>query len=1080
MQLRQRARRTPPVLRHVVTHRVVFTAVVVTALITAVFTAAAVSFISAVMTVAARSELGGRPSSAIVVTATVSRGDIRHANALVTSMVHGSDPALAAKVDLSLQSGVLNLPRRKSAGIQLQTQLISLPGLAAHVRMLSGTCGGAGQDPITACVPQAAASVLGLTTGDRIRLRDTVSHAVTEVLISGVYQPVWPNGVYWKLDQLGSAAQRSGHFTEAGPLVISPAAAAGGKFAFESAVWVGQPDLARLAGANLAVLGAQLANRIAALPLSGALLGDAAQSPTLPDAIVTTNLPGQLAALATALVVTRTEMLSAILILLLVAGATLSLAVRLLAQRREAETALLAARGASRVQLARRGLIDAALVAVPAAAAGPPLGVILASLLIRTNPAASSGVVLTPRASAAVWLATAAVAAGCVAIIALPWLRRPPSPLRRRVNRGRQRSIAAAVYARADLAVVAVAAAAAWQLIHSAGPVATGLDGTLSADPILVLAPVLALVGGALLTLRALPLAARLSDRVAARGRGLVVAAAAWQISRRALRQTGPTLVGVLAVAAAVMAVSQRDSWQQSVQAQASFDVGADLRVNMPPAAPLSLGRVTEVTKAPGVLASTPAVRLTFSLPGGNAATLLALNTAAAARIIPAQAAGPAPSVLRRLATAGQEVGVAVPGRPAALKLTATLGRAALGQPVLFVQLTDAAGISYVLPAGSLPADGKQHALAVTFAAGNHADYPLRITGFSLQYSMSNAFATNDTLAISAGQALATATSAHGREFAVAVPGKPMLSTATVNPDSTPPSIVRAQATPGGGVELVFRGGHAASPGEPASISMSDRYPGHGQPLAAVVTRSFLAATGLRLGGRLQASIDGTTVDITPLAAVRYLPTISAGNPGILVDQRALASALQAAGAPPEGISEWWLRMSSDPLPTGLPIGTLFTSRALIAMALLADPLSLASQQALLAIAIAVLLLAIIGLLVSGASAADRARDVALLDALGMPPGQVARLLGLEQALTAGATSAIGLLFGAALSELIVPAVVLTSSASKPIPPLIVQLPWLLAVVVALAMAALPTLAITLAVPRRSSASAAIRLEDEL
>ena len=112
-----------------------------------------------------------------------------------------------------------------------------------------------------------------------------------------------------------------------------------------------------------------------------------------------------------------------------------------------------------------------------------------------------------------------------------------------------------------------------------------------------------------------------------------------------------------------------------------------------------------------------------------------------------------------------------------------------------------------------------------------------------------------------------------------------------------------------------------------------------------------------------------------------------------------------------------------------------------LARVLLADPLSLASQQALLAIAIAVLLLAVIGLLVSIATAADRARDMALLDALGMPPVQVARLLGLEQAMTAVATSGIGLLFGAALSKLIMPAVTLTAQAARPIPPIVVQVP---------------------------------------
>jgi hypothetical protein len=137
-------------------------------------------------------------------------------------------------------------------------------------------------------------------------------------------------------------------------------------------------------------------------------------------------------------------------------------------------------------------------------------------------------------------------------------------------------------------------------------------------------------VAGALLTLRILPLAARLGDRVAARGRGLIVPVAAWQISRRALRRAGPTLVTVLAVAAAVMAVAQRDSWQQSVQAQAGFRVGADTRIILPPAGPLPLGQVTDITAAPGVTASAPAVRSSFSLPNGGLATLVALDTRAA------------------------------------------------------------------------------------------------------------------------------------------------------------------------------------------------------------------------------------------------------------------------------------------------------------------------------------------------------------------------------------------------------------------------------------------------------------------
>jgi len=1070
MAVRQAARRPPPALRHVITHRVAFSAVALTALITAVFTAATVSFFGAVTAIAARSELSGNPGSAIVVTASVTRDSVRQASRLVAGLIRGPRPGLHAAIDVSLQSAILNLPRRKAAAVQLQTQLISLPGLAGHVDLVSGSCQGAAGYPLAACVPQDAARVLGLATGDRLTLHDIVTGAPVRVRITGIFRLVHPASEYWMLDPLRTATARpAGGFVAAGPLVISQAEAASGHLTVRSATWLGIPDLARLGTSGLAATGNQLAARITALPNSAAL----------PDAVVTTGLPDELIALATALVVARTQLLAGMLTLLVIAVATLTLAVRLLAQRREAEAALLAARGASRIQLARRGLIDAVIVAVPAAIAAPWLGVLIARILIRSSPLAGAGLRLTPVVTGTVWLATVAVAAGCVAVIALPWLRRPPSPLRRRASQGRQRRIAAAVYARADLAVVAVATAASWQLIHSAGPVSTGLDGTLSADPILVVAPVLALVAGALLTLRALPLAARLADRTAARGRGLTLPVAAWQISRRALRQTGPTLVAVLAVAAAVMTVSQRESWQRSVQAQASFDVGADTRVMMPPAAPLGLGQVGRITGAPGVTASTPAIRAPFSLPGGAVGTLLALNARAAAMIIPAQAAGPSPALLSRLAASAPRTGVQVPGRPAAVRLTARLSRGTIGQPSLFIQFSDAAGIGYLLPAGGLPADGRPHTLTVAVAASGHADYPLRITGFSLQFTPPRIAVPADTLTLSAGQALAGGDAASGRAFDLAPPGRPLLFVSNGNPGGGSPSLVRAAAGHRSGVVMVFNSGQAGSPAIPVGVSLSDSYPGVGRPLPAVVSRSLLAATGLRIGDHMQASIDGTSVPITPVAAVRNLPTIGGGGPSLLVDQGALQAALQAAGAPPVGVTEWWLRTTSQPSFAGLPAGRSIASLAAMARALLADPFSQASQQALLAIAIAALLLAVIGLLASVATAAERARDLALLDALGMPPRQVARLLGIEQALTVGITSGIGLLFGAALSEVIIPAVALTSHAARPVPPIVVQVPWLLAAVVALAVAAVPTLAVTLAVPRGGSGAARIRLEDE-
>ncbi len=1065
----------PRAIRHVISHRGAISAVAITALITSAFTAAAAAFLSVVAVVAVRSDLARDPGSDILIAAPISSGQVSHATALVTRAVTGgagTRPAggLPARIGVSLQSGILRL-----TSTRLETQIISLPGVAGHVTMLSGSCdssaGSGSVDIAAACLPQAAAKALGLAVGDRVSLRDTVSGAPVHVLITGIFAPVQPGSRFWQLNPIGLAPEHlpSGLET-AGPLVASRAAA-NRVYEVRAAAWLAEPELGEFGTTGLGGLGSELGARLGVLQNNSA---------SLSSVTIITGLPRELTSLSTALVVTRSELLAGLVTLLVIAGATLALAVRLLAARRAAEAALVAARGASRLQIARRGVIDAVIVAVPAAVIGPLAGTRIALLLLRLglNPAGIRVPALSPAAENVAWLAAAAVTIGSVAVTALPWLRTPPSPVRRRAAQGRQRSVVSAVTSRADLAVVAVAGVAAWQLIRSRGPVSAGLGGSLSADPILLLAPVLALVAGALLTLRLLPLAARLGDRVAARGRGLVVPVAAWQISRRTLRQAGPTLVGVLAVAAAVMALAQRDSWHASAAAQASFAVGADTRVTIPPAAQIPLGQVTGITMAPGVRASTPAVRATISLPNGDLGTLLALDTSAAQDVIPVSAAGPSAALLRTLAAGVPRDGVRLPGEPGALRLTARLAGPRVARPELFVQLIDAAGIGYELPAGVVPADGRPHPETVVIGRG--ADYPLRVTGFSLQFNSPGVIVRPDSeLSLSGGLALASPRAASGTPVRLAA-GSRLVSSVLQNPGSQAPAVTSARAG-GGGITVTFTQGQRGRfvSVSPTGISMSDRYLGVGKPLPAVVTASFLASAGARLGQRLETQFDGTRVEIAPLAVLPHLPTLTSGSPAVLVDQNALADALQAAGAQPESVSEWWLSTRGHVSLAGLPPGTSTASLARLYHNLLADPLSLASQQALLTLAIAAVLLAIIGMLVNIATSAERVRDVALLDALGMPPRQVARLLGLEQGLTAVAPSAIGLLFGAALSEFIIPAVTLTSRAARPIPPVAVQVPWLLAGVIAVAMAVLPTLAITLALPRRGAGAARTRIEDD-
>ena len=1058
------ARKAPPAVRHVLAHRTVTLIAALTALLTAALAAAAVSFLGQVTAGAAGRELSGKASSVVAVTAQVSRSDLSLVTRDIAGDVRRLLPGLRPRVEVSVQSDTLDLPGRAVApasGGRLQTQLVTLPAFASHMTAVSGTCAvtarGAGELP--ACVPQSVARELGARAGTVLVLRDSIGGQRIRVRVTGVFRPASPRSSYWQLDPLGAGStQRAGGFATAGPLVTSPAAMASAAVAASSITVIGTPDLRLLPGSDVGTFGSRLAARIASLNNAGPH-GAAAAS----------GLPAQLSAIAAALEVARTRILGSILTLLVAGAVTLAIAARLLTRRRAVETAMLGARGASRAQIARRGLTDAAVVAVPAVLAGPAVGAALLTWL-GLRPGAFSGGGLT----AGSWLAAAVVAAAGLAVIVVPWLRRPQSPLRQRSSRGR--AVVAAVYSRADLVVIALAAGAVWQLLRSRGPVAQNVSGTLSADPILVLAPVLALAGAALLTLRLLPLAARLSDRLAARSRGVIGAAAAWQLSRRALREAGPTLITVLAVAAAVMAISGRSSWQRSVHAQASFQVGADARLTLPVS--LQAGQVAAITAARGVTASTPAVRQGFSLPGQASGTLLAVNTEAAAGIIPRAAAGPAPATLRRLAVGGQ-IGVAVPGHPAALRFTVRTARSSLGPLAVTASVSDAAGVSYALPAGSVRTDGRPHVLKVS-VGGRHADYPLRLTGFTLSFNVPGRKRPAQRVRFAAAAALPGG-SGRPVAFAVAAAGSRVRASATQGTGGTDPLVLAARAK-AGSLTISFSPGvlgkvvalQGVATGV-AQVSLTDGVSKAVRALPAVVTRSLLASTGSHLGGRLQLTTGNTTIDVMAVAAVRFLPTAGSA-PAVLVDQRSLADVLAATGAPPEPVTEWWLRTSGHLALRGLPAGTSVLTRQRLTDGLLADPLAAAAQRAQLAIAAAAILLALLALLI-GVLTADRSRDLALLDALGMRPRQVARMLAFEQILSGVATAAVGLLVGYLLTRLIVPADTLTAQAARPVPPLAVHVPWLVAGCVAAVIATVPTLAILLAPPRTDKGAAMLRNE---
>jgi putative ABC transport system ATP-binding protein len=235
-----------------------------------------------------------------------------------------------------------------------------------------------------------------------------------------------------------------------GPAVVDPAAF-GGALAVSQGSWMVLPQAPAMARGNLEALNAGTSAAVSQLAV------------LLPDGLaVTSSLPQLLAGIATTVVLTRSLFAIAALLLLLVAWAGLVLAARLLASLREEESALLRARGATRWQVVRPVLAEAAVLGAAAGVAGVLAGTGLTGALARLADLRLAGYTGRGITSLA-WLSALAVLVVCVAVMTWPALH-TLTPDAARLRRGRQARLAGIAWAGGDLALLALAAVAVWEL----------------------------------------------------------------------------------------------------------------------------------------------------------------------------------------------------------------------------------------------------------------------------------------------------------------------------------------------------------------------------------------------------------------------------------------------------------------------------------------------------------------------------------------------------------------------------------------------------------------------------------------
>lgn len=440
--------------------------------------------------------------------------------------------------------------------------------------------------------------------------------------------------------------------------------------------------------------------------------------------------------------VARSTLLVGALQLAVLATATLLLVAHLMTDRKETERVLLTARGASRRRLGMLTVAESLLLALPAAVLAPLLTPPLLRLSGRFGPL--SRLSLDSAGTWMLWPVALGCALFCALLTSLPVVLRGAASAVLRRSGSRQAVVAGTARAGGDLALVVLAVLAYLQLARYSGDEGLAARaGGLGVDPVLVAAPTLALCAGTVLVLRLLPFGARLGGRIAARGRGLGPALVGRQLARHPRRATGPVLLLVLAVSSGVLALGQHTAWTDSQHDQADFVTAGGLRIS---GSDLSaMGRAGRYSALPGGDRMIPVIRGEHSLPGGRAATLVALDAPAVAARVPLREDLRGGRGMRELfgplsPSAPAAHGVTLPGQPRRIDVDVSLEAADdPGSPGIGVLLRDRHGLTYRAPMRQLPSNGDTTVSvdvdALADAPIGSAAGPLSIVGFVVTFS---------------------------------------------------------------------------------------------------------------------------------------------------------------------------------------------------------------------------------------------------------------------------------------------------------------------------------------------------------
>ena len=936
-------------------------------------------------------------------------------------------------------------------------------------------------------VPRAVVEDLDVAIGDviEIRNRSYSTEAATSARVVGAYIPVDPKGPLWLPDTL----QGKGY----SPAVVVPGSY-GGLIApgygplitthervetlpLDTVTVVYEPDFSSTSVEQLSTLMDTLAVADTDAKLQ---LGNLATRVSVFAPVQTTA-----GDVVSSLAMTRSTVLVTALLLLVVATAALVQAARLVSERRHDERHLVAARGGSARQTFHVGAIEAIVIGALTVAAAAPAARLVYLELGNIPILRNAGLNQDPGLPTGAWIAGTLVALVLVIIVLAPLMRRSALMVEAEADRARPGKKAAFQRSGLDAAVFVLAGLAFWQLSIYRSPVVSG-EGTPRLDPLLAAGPALALLAGALLAARLVPLAARLMETLARSARRAVTPLAAWEVARRPVRALSAVLLLTLSLSVGVFAAGFMSTWSRSQEDQALYRHPVDAVVTAPdtPWMRQALEVQSEHAAPEPVVSdaieisarSLGELRLSYAPFSGSGAYVRATThegweAFGAGRL--EEVRGERLALALRDTEVSYESAVDLPTGAQALGLTlvATPTNEELNDMLIAVRalVRSETGLFHTVDFGLATADGTPHRLMADI--GDNAS-AASVVGIQ-------------TVIASPGEVVLSGQPIAGDRVRVRIELTDVAALTPVPgwslPSETPPNLSqpldvsamdpwRASATVGivddvraEGTDLELTLSAGVGDVTDQAITGVLAVPDLVGDVPIVVTDTLLRASRMSVGDNVTMRVGGALVRASVAAALPRIGSETGHVVAAPID--ALQIATFQSGGVTRDVSTWWVSTSAvDEYRASLPHGTHITTRQDVVDELTTNPLRVAITVAMWLVAGAAALLAAVGFAVHVVvSTRARALELAQLRAVGLSPGATVRMVGVEATLLASLGTVCGIGLGLWLVSLAAPLVSFGPGGQPPVPEVVVHVPWLFVGALALESVAVVILALAIA-----------------